>query len=77
MTKKKELPAEPPPRWVRNAELARYLNVSGMCLYRWVRDPELGFPQPSVIGKINYTNLNIIDQWMRERVVVRTKKQVA
>jgi hypothetical protein len=62
------------PRWTRNAALARYLNVSGMALWRWQRDPELSFPQPSVINGIKYTDLNQIDEWMRQRVVARTVK---
>jgi hypothetical protein len=61
------------PRWSRNAALARYLNVSAMCLWRWQRDPRLSFPQPTVINKYSYTDLNQVDQWMRERVVDRTR----
>lgn len=68
MTKKKEPLPKLPPRWVRNAELARYLNISGMCLYRWQRDDGLGFPQPAVINDTSYTDLNAIDLWMRSRI---------
>jgi predicted DNA-binding transcriptional regulator AlpA len=57
------------PRWIRNADLARYLGVSSMCLWRWVRDPELGFPQPTVIGRYSYTDLDQVNAWMRSRVV--------
>jgi len=70
-----ELPKQlQPPRWTRNAALARYLNVSAMCLWRWQRDPELNFPQPTQINKYHYTDLNQVDQWMRERIVDRTVK---
>ena len=68
MTKKIEPRDRQAPRWVRNADLARYLNVSAMCIWRWQRDPALSFPQPSVVGTVSYTDLNHVDQWMRDRV---------
>jgi predicted DNA-binding transcriptional regulator AlpA len=61
------------PRWARNAALARYLNVSAMCIWRWQRDPRLSFPQPSRINNIDYTDLNLVDAWMKECAVNRTK----
>jgi predicted DNA-binding transcriptional regulator AlpA len=64
----------PAPRWVRNAELARCLNVSAMCIWRWQRDPSLKFPQPSRINNIDYTDMNEVDAWMRARVVSRAGK---
>jgi hypothetical protein len=68
---KKEHCDLPAPRWTRNSAVARYLNVSAMCLWRWQRDPKLNFPQPTVINKYSYTDLNQVDEWMRERVVDR------
>jgi hypothetical protein len=62
------------PRWARNAVVARYLGISTMCLWRWSRDPKLGFPPPSNINGIDYTDLNLIDAWMKRRVIDRTKK---
>lgn len=40
-----------------------------MCLWRWQRDPAKGFPQPSRINGLDYTDLNKVDEWMRARVV--------
>jgi predicted DNA-binding transcriptional regulator AlpA len=62
-------------RWTRNAALARYLNVSAMCLWRWQRDPRMNFPKPVRINKYAYTDLADVDQWMKERVVDLTVKQ--
>jgi predicted DNA-binding transcriptional regulator AlpA len=56
------------PRWARNAALARYLNVSAMCIWRWQRDPKLGFPQPTRINGISYTDREAVDAWMRSRI---------
>jgi predicted DNA-binding transcriptional regulator AlpA len=74
---KKQPPALTTPRWVRNAALARYLNVSAMCLWRWQRDPSLCFPQPSKIGATSYTDLNEIDRWMRDRVVAKMQRKAS
>src|SRR5258708_4032323 len=55
-------------RWLRNVDLAEYLNVSDMCIWRWQRDPALRFPQPTRINNISYTDKQEIDSWMRGRV---------
>jgi hypothetical protein len=74
VTKKKDPPDPITPRWARNAALAKYLNISGMCLWRWQRDAGIGFPQPTVIGTTSYTDLNVVDQWMRDRVATTLPK---
>jgi predicted DNA-binding transcriptional regulator AlpA len=56
-------------KWLRNSQLAEYLNVSAMCIWRWQRDPEMDFPKPSVINGLPYTDVSAIDAWMRNRVV--------
>ena len=71
MSTKKPPPDPTTPRWVRNAALARYLNISAMCLWRWQRDESLGFPQPSKVGKTSYTDLNDVDAWMKKRIVAK------
>lgn len=55
-------------RWARNAALARYLNISAMCLWRWKRDPKLNFPPAAVINGIEHNNLDLIDAWMNSRI---------
>jgi predicted DNA-binding transcriptional regulator AlpA len=56
-------------KWLRNVDLADYLGVSQICVYRWQRDPDVGFPQPTRINNLPYTNIDAIDSWMRSRVV--------
>ena len=41
-----EPPEIKPPRWTRNAPLARYLNVSDMTIWRWKRIPRSTFRPP-------------------------------
>jgi predicted DNA-binding transcriptional regulator AlpA len=54
-------------RWVRNVELAKYLGVSKMTLWRFQQDPS--FPSPSVRNGIAFNDLNKIDEWMEQAVV--------
>lgn len=56
-------------RWLRNAPLARYMGISAMSLWRWKRDPALNFPAATVINGIEYNDIQVVDQWMKERVV--------
>jgi predicted DNA-binding transcriptional regulator AlpA len=62
------------PRWSRNSQLAEYLNVSDMTIWRWQRDRSLNFPQPSIINGLPYTSLDEIDSWMKARIVSRVEQ---
>jgi predicted DNA-binding transcriptional regulator AlpA len=55
-------------RWLRNKQLAQYLGVSAMSLWRWQRDKSLGFPQPTVIRGTSFTAVNEVDAWMRRHI---------
>lgn len=63
------------PRWVRNAEVAKYLNVTTMTVWRWSRNPDLGFPKPSVIKSIEYRDLNQLDDWMKSMIKDREARE--
>lgn len=41
---------------------ARY-QKSHVTIWRWVRDPTLGFPQPTQINRLNYWRLNDLQDW--------------
>jgi hypothetical protein len=60
-------------RWVRNGQLARYLGVSNMTLWRWKRDPDLDFPDATEINGIEFNDVDVIDEWMRTRLVAKNK----
>jgi hypothetical protein len=45
-----------------------------MTIWRWQRDEKLGFPLPSRINGICYTDLNEVDAWWKSRAV--TAKQL-
>jgi len=71
-------PADRPnARWARNTALAHYLGITVMGLWKWQHDPELAFPQPTVINRTCYTDLDEVDTWMRARVVDLTKQRIA
>jgi predicted DNA-binding transcriptional regulator AlpA len=56
-------------RWVRNGELAKYLGVSKMTVWRMKRDPEYAFPPAAKINDIEFNDLDKVDAWMEARVV--------
>jgi hypothetical protein len=45
----------------------RYGGRSDMALYRWSRDPKLGFPSPIYINKYRYWRLADLLEWERTR----------
>jgi predicted DNA-binding transcriptional regulator AlpA len=55
---------DPQRRWVRNGELAKYLGVSKMTLWRFKNDAAFKFPPASVINNIEFNDLDKIDAWM-------------
>jgi len=57
---------EPVPkrRWVRNGELAKYLGVSKMTLWRFKNEKSFQFPPASVINNIEFNDLDKVDAWM-------------
>jgi hypothetical protein len=60
-----------PKRWLRNGELAKYLSVSKMTLWRWKHHPDhkdLDFPPASEINGIEFNDLDKVDAWMEAHV---------
>ena len=45
----------------------RYGRRSDMALWRWSRDPKLGFPAPIYIQKFRYWRLSDLIEWERAR----------
>jgi predicted DNA-binding transcriptional regulator AlpA len=45
---------------------ARY-GVSSMSVYRWLRNPKLGFPKPVYIGRYRFWRLSDLVAWERNR----------
>lgn len=45
-----------------SAVQARYA-ITPMTLYRWLRDPEMGFPQPLVIRRRRLFQRDALDHW--------------
>jgi predicted DNA-binding transcriptional regulator AlpA len=50
-----------------NQTRARVGNVSQMCIWRWLRDDRVRFPQPIQINRRNYWRLGDLRQWQAER----------
>jgi predicted DNA-binding transcriptional regulator AlpA len=54
--------------WLRNGELAEYLNVSKMTLWRWKHDPKYDFPAAAKINDMEFNDLDKVDAWMQARI---------
>ena len=44
-----------------------FAGISDMTLWRWLRDPELGFPRPLVINRRRYWREDEIKVWLASR----------
>jgi predicted DNA-binding transcriptional regulator AlpA len=55
-------------RWVRNGELAKYLGVSKMTIWRFKHVPGFDFPPAAVINNIEFNDLDKVDAWMEARI---------
>jgi predicted DNA-binding transcriptional regulator AlpA len=64
--------AHPERGWLRNRELADFLGISTMTLWRWQKDEALNFPQPSAVHGARYTSVEAVEAWLKSRVVQRT-----
>jgi len=62
-------------KYARNAELARYLGISEMTLYRWKRDPALGVPPAFVVNGVERNDLSEWDCWLRARAISHIKER--
>jgi excisionase family DNA binding protein len=51
-------------RWLRNGELAKYLGISKMTLWRFKHDKSLKFPKASVKNGIEFNDVDKVDAWM-------------
>ncbi|MBW4022019.1 MAG: hypothetical protein HIU92_02610 [Proteobacteria bacterium] len=51
-----------------NQTRARVGNVSHMCIWRWIRDERVQFPQPIQINRRNYWRLGDLRRWQAARV---------
>ena len=43
-------------------------DVSDMCIWRWLRDPRVQFPEPVKINNRNYWRLGDLRRWQAERM---------
>jgi predicted DNA-binding transcriptional regulator AlpA len=55
-------------RWVRNGELAKYLGVSKMTIWRFKHEPGFDFPPAAKINNVEFNDLDEVDAWMEARV---------
>jgi predicted DNA-binding transcriptional regulator AlpA len=55
-------------RYITSRELRQRFPVCDMTIWRWIRDPKIGFPAPVKFGLRNHWWLPIIIKWEQDRV---------
>jgi hypothetical protein len=58
-------------RWMRNTQLAAYLGVSKMYLWRLKHGPDaaaLNFPKAAMINGIEFNDVGLVDAWFEARI---------
>lgn len=50
---------------------ARY-QKSHVTIWRWIRDPDLGFPAPMQINRLNYWRFSDLEAWEAAQANTRT-----
>ena len=56
---------EPKPEFIPAPKVLERYGVSDMTLWRWLKDPALGFPRPVYIGRFRYFRISELDAWER------------
>jgi predicted DNA-binding transcriptional regulator AlpA len=54
-------------QFIPGPAVARRYNVSGMTIYRWLHNVELGFPRPLYIGRFRFWRVDDLVAWERAR----------
>lgn len=49
--------------FVTGPQVQERYQKSSVTIWRWIKDPELGFPHPIRINRLNYWRLSDLEQW--------------
>jgi hypothetical protein len=60
--------SEPPDTFVPDAQVCREFGITSMTLWRWSRDPKLGFPPPIGIRKRNFRSRRALEAFKQNLV---------
>ena len=52
-----------PPEFLTGPQVQARYQKSHVTIWRWVRDPALGFPAPIQINRLNYWRLSDLEAW--------------
>lgn len=55
------------PEYLTGPQVSERYQISGMTLYRWLRDPKLDFPRPMVVNRRKFFKESELATWERER----------
>jgi predicted DNA-binding transcriptional regulator AlpA len=55
-------------KYLPAVQVQRRYGVSDMTVWRWLKDPDMGFPQPYYFGRLRFWKLSALEQWERAQV---------
>jgi predicted DNA-binding transcriptional regulator AlpA len=58
-------------RFLPDPAVQRRYSVSAMTLYRWDKNPKLGFPPPLRINGRKFRDVALLEAWERSRVAAK------
>lgn len=68
---------ETAPEFLTGPQVQRRYQKSHVTIWRWLHDPELGFPQPVKVRRLNYWRLRDLETWERAQAEKSVCHQVA
>ena len=55
------------PEFLTGPQVQKRYQKSAVTIWRWSRDPNLGFPKPIQINRLNYWRLSALEAWEAEQ----------
>jgi hypothetical protein len=68
-------PPHKPTRWVTDKTICERYDIHRFTLYRWRRDPKMGFPKPADINGRNRTLEGLLDEFDRRLGAAASKSE--
>lgn len=65
------LPVSPPDGYLPARHVRKRYRVSDMTIWRWLRDEQMGFPQPVYLGRCRYWRIADIEAWEASQAAAR------
>lgn len=66
-----------PPEFLTGPQVQQRYQRTHVTIWRWLHDPDLGFPQPVKIQRLNYWRLSDLEAWERAQAEKSARAEAA